>query len=155
MRMAERLYTMPPGERLGYLETIIRLARDGHSPLVRDILTTPKLIKPNPNDRWLFFRSSPGVYCTISQAANRYTLWSPWAAPIALVVRGEVPEPPTGVIEEDGTTDNGRGFLKRKSGDTLNKGDFSDRPNVHPWYNSGDEYPNKIRPTTPTQELAV
>ena len=80
-RMAERLYSMPPRDRLGYLESIIRLARDGHSPRVRDILTTPQLIRPNPQNRYLFYRGR--------------------------VVKGLVPEPPTGEVFEDGTVDGG------------------------------------------------
>ena len=60
----------------------------------------PALIRPNPNDRHLFYRGCPS-YCTISQAADRYCRRSPWNAGIAAVVRGEVPEPPTGEITED------------------------------------------------------
>lgn len=111
-RMAERLYSMPPFERLGYLDTIIRLARNGHSPLVRDILTTPQLIRPNPTHTYLFYRGRPSVYCTISQAANRYTVWSPWRSTVDRVVKGLVPEPPTGVVRKDGTVDGGRGFRR-------------------------------------------
>ena len=120
MRMAERLYTMPPGERLGYLETVIQLARGGHSPLVRDILTTPQLLKPNPDHRYLFWRKAPQSYCTITQAANRYCLWSPWAAPVFHVVTGKVPEPPTGEVFPDGSIDEvstplrGRGWNREQ-----------------------------------------
>lgn len=110
-RMAERLYSIPPALRLGYLETVIRLARDGHSPMVRDILTTPQLIRPNPKNRYLFYRGRPSVYCTIAQAANRYTVWSPWSATIDRVVRGLIPEPSTGLVSDDGTVDDaGPGF---------------------------------------------
>lgn len=118
-RMAETLYTMPPGERLGYIETIIQLARNGYSPKVRDILTTPQLIKPNPRDRYLFYRGRPQVYCTIAQAANRYTIWSPWRSSVDRVVKGFVDDPPTGEVFDDGNIDDGRGFLSsRKSVDT-------------------------------------
>lgn len=114
MRMAERLYTMPPGQRLGYLETIIQLARGGHSPLVRDILTTPQLLNPNPEKRFLFWRKAPKAYCTITQAANRYCLWSPWASPVFHVVTGKVPEPPTGEVFPDGSIDDqGTGLQSR------------------------------------------
>lgn len=121
-RMAERLYSMPPRDRLGYLESIIHLARDGHSPMVRDILTTPQLVRPNPQNRYLFYRGRPSVYCTIAQAANRYTVWSPWSSTVDRVVKGLVPEPPTGEVFEDGTVDDyGPGFKSgtpTKSGDT-------------------------------------
>jgi hypothetical protein len=114
MRMAERLYTLPPGQRLGYLETIIQLARAGHSPLVRDILTTPQLLRPDPERRNLFWRKAPKAYCTITQAANRYCLWSPWAAPVFHVVTGKVPDPPTGEVFPDGSIDDqGTGLQSR------------------------------------------
>lgn len=103
MRMAERLYSMPPFERLGYLEEIIQLARNRQCPMIKKILTMPKLIRPNPNDKHLFYRGCPS-YCTISQAADLYCRMSPWNAGVAAVVRGEVPEPPTGEITEDFAT---------------------------------------------------
>lgn len=113
MRMAERLYTMPPGQRLGYIEAIIQLARGGHAPLVRDILTTPQLLRPDPSDRFMFWRRAPKAYLTISQAANRYCLRSPWAASVDRVVTGKVPEPPTGEVFPDGTIDEGETRLQR------------------------------------------
>jgi len=116
-RLAERLYSIPPRDRLGYLESIIRLARDGHCPKVRDILTTPQLIRPNPQNRYLFYRGRPSVYCTIAQAANRYTVWSPWSSTVDRVVKGLAAEPPTGEVYEDGTVDDdGRGFKGRIAG---------------------------------------
>jgi len=96
-RMAETLYSMPPYERLGYIEEIVRMARTGRSPLLRRVLTNPAFIRPNPLDQHLFFRRCPN-YCTISQAADRYCRSSPWNAGVAEVVRGEVPEPPTGEV---------------------------------------------------------
>ncbi len=111
LRMAEKLYTSPPEERLGYIEAIIQLARNGDSPIIRDILTTPKLLKPNPEERWLFHRKQPRAYCTIAQAANRYTLGSPWCTSVDRVVKGLVPDPATGEVFEDGSSDDqGRGF---------------------------------------------
>lgn len=162
MRMAERLYTMPPGERLGYLEAIIRLARSGHAPLVRDILSTPQLLRANPEDRFLFWRRAPKAYLTITQAANRYCLWSPWAAPVHRVVRGLVPEPPTGEVLPDGTVDEGepgsqqRGWKRlpdRESVVTLYSRDQADRPSVHPWYGLGDEYADRMRRYLSSEDL--
>lgn len=111
LRMAEELYTQPPEERLGYIEKIIQLARNGVSPIIRDILTTPKLLRPNPEERWLFYRKQPRAYCTIAQAANRYTLSSPWGTSVDRVVKGLVLDPATGEVFEDGTSDDkGPGF---------------------------------------------
>ncbi|SHK68958.1 hypothetical protein SAMN05444000_1721 [Shimia gijangensis] len=98
-RMAETLYTMPPGQRLGYIEEIIQLARSGQCPRIRKILTMPALIRPDPTKKHLFYQGRKS-YCTISQAANRYCRASPWDAGIADVVRGKVPEPPTGEVDE-------------------------------------------------------
>ncbi|WP_073257439.1 hypothetical protein [Shimia gijangensis] len=97
--MAETLYTMPPGQRLGYIEEIIQLARSGQCPRIRKILTMPALIRPDPTKKHLFYQGRKS-YCTISQAANRYCRASPWDAGIADVVRGKVPEPPTGEVDE-------------------------------------------------------
>lgn len=98
--LAKNLYEMPPYERLGYIEEIIQLGRSGKYPILRRVLTMPAFIRPNPLDKHYFFRGC-SAYCTISQAADRYCRSSPWNAGVAEVVRGEVPEPPTGeVIEE-------------------------------------------------------
>ena len=99
-RMAETLYSMPPFKRLGYIEEIVQLARSGGCPRVRQILTMPKLIYPNPQEKHLFLRGDRS-YCTISQAADRYCRISPWNAEVAEVVRGEVPEPPTGEVTKE------------------------------------------------------
>jgi hypothetical protein len=101
LRMAETLYTMPPNQRLGYIEYIVQLARSGKCPRLRRILTNPDLIKPDPEKKYLFYRGLPKVYCTLSQAANRYALFSPWGTGVAEVVRGIAPEPDTGEVKED------------------------------------------------------
>ena len=100
VRMAEALYTMPPGQRLGYIEEVVQLARSGQCPQLRKILTMPILIRPDPNKKYLFYRGKTH-FCTISQAADRYCRSSPWNAGVADVVRGNVPEPPTGEIIEE------------------------------------------------------
>ena len=99
-RMAETLYSMPPAQRLGYIEEIVQLARCGDCPKVRQILTMPAMIRPNPEKMHLFFRGS-NRYSTISQAADRYCRNSPWNAGVADVVRGKVPKPPTGEVTEE------------------------------------------------------
>lgn len=98
-RMAETMYSMPPFERLGYLEWIIQLAKSGQCSQVRKILTMPAMIYPSPEEKYLFYRGCRS-FCTISQAADRYCRISPWNAGVAQVVRGEVPNPPTGEINE-------------------------------------------------------
>lgn len=95
--MAETLYSMSPYERLGHIEEVVQLARTGKYPLLRRVLTNPAFIRPNPADRHLFHRGCRN-FCTISQAADRYCRSSPWNAGVAEVVRGEVPEPPTGEV---------------------------------------------------------
>ncbi len=156
LRMSERLYTLPPEERLGYIERIIQLARNGDSPIIRDILTTPKLLKPNPEERWLFYRKRPSVYCTIAQAANRYTLSSPWRSSVDRVVKGLVPDPATGEVLKDGSSDDqGQGFQssKQKASTPLIEEENLGRPPCHPWYGLGDRYPKEPQPRTNIGEL--
>ncbi len=163
LRMSERLYTLPPEERLGYIERIIQLARNGASPIIRDILTTPKLLKPNPEERWLFYRKRPRAYCTIAQAANRYTLNSPWRSSVDRVVKGLVPDPATGEVFEDGSSDDqGQGFQssKQKASTPLIEEENLGRPPCHPWYGPyhpwyglGDRYPKEPQPRTNVEEL--
>ncbi|WP_416915638.1 MAG: hypothetical protein ACMUJJ_01020 [Roseicyclus sp.] len=97
MRLAEGLYSLPPVDRLGYLKDVVDVARSGESAKVRKILTFPDLLYPDRNEERLFWRRSPSVYCTISQAADRYCRKF-WNAGVVDVVRGLVPEPPTGEV---------------------------------------------------------
>lgn len=97
VRMAERLYSLPPVERLGYLKDVVDVARNGQSPKVRKLLTFPDLLYPDCNEKRLFWRRSPSAYCTISQATDRYCRKF-WSAGVVDVVRGLVPEPPTGEV---------------------------------------------------------
>src|SRR6056297_1816334 len=100
MRMAEDLYTRPPGRRLGYLKDAVDLARSGRCSKVRKLLTFPALLRPDPEKKGLFWRRSPAAYRTISQAADRYCRTF-WGAGDVAVVRGAVPEPPTGEVVDD------------------------------------------------------
>lgn len=97
IRMAERLYTLPSSQRLGYIRDVVNLARSGQSPEVRKVLTMPAFLSPNKERKSLFWRRSPHVYLTISQAADRYCQKF-WNAGVADVVKGVVPEPPTGEV---------------------------------------------------------
>lgn len=99
MRLAETLYSLPPSRRLGYIEGLVQIARNGEHPKLRKVLTNPHLVKPNPVEKHLFWRRSH-AYCTIAQAANRYCLSSPWGASVQDVVRGKTPDPPTGEVFE-------------------------------------------------------
>lgn len=99
-RLAETLYSLPPAERLGYMEELVQLARSGAQPKLRKIMTNPMLIYPDLQDKKLFWRGET-VYCTIAQAADRYCRQSSWQASVSKVVRGQVPEPPTGEVPLD------------------------------------------------------
>lgn len=98
-RLAETLYTKPPAERLGYIEELVQSARSGKHPRLRKIMTNPTFLYPNPKDKHLFWRGT-SAYCTIAQAADLYCRNSPWQASVTKVVRGQVPEPPTGEVHD-------------------------------------------------------
>ena len=98
-RLAETLYSLAPAERLGYIEELVQLARSGDQPKLRKIMTNPAFIRPNPQDTYLFWRGT-SAYCTIAQAADIYCRYSPWQASVTKVVRGQVPEPPTGEVHD-------------------------------------------------------
>lgn len=94
--LAEELYSLPPCERLGYIQGLIQRAREGDTWL-REVLSNHRLLKPNPiHDRHLFHRRS-AEYCTISQAAQNYCKRF-WKANVWEVVHNKVPEPPTGEV---------------------------------------------------------
>jgi len=96
MRMGERLYSLPPFERLGYLKELIDDARSGNTQL-REILSNYKLLHPDPeNESWMLPRRSR-EYSTIAQAAHLYC-WKFWGADVGDVVYNRVPEPEDGVI---------------------------------------------------------
>jgi len=99
LRMGERLYSLPPFERLGYLKDLIDDARSGNTKL-REILSNYKLLRPNPqNEKWMFPRKSR-AYSTIAQAAHGYC-WLFWEADVYDVVYNLVPEPEDGVIHSE------------------------------------------------------
>lgn len=100
IRLGEALYDLPPDRRLGFIEEKIQTARRCDHPRLRRILTNPAFIRPDPDKKRLFPRRAPGGYCTFPQAANRYCLTSPWQAGVQEVVRGDVPEPATGIVLE-------------------------------------------------------
>jgi hypothetical protein len=93
-RLAETLYTLAPGKRLGNLSDLIRHARSMPGRL-RQVLANKTLIYPDRNCRNLFYRRQPSQFITIWQACDRYC-WSFWGYCVKAVVLGLAPEPPTG-----------------------------------------------------------
>ena len=99
LRLAERLYTMPNCQRLGYLNYLVNQARSKPG-ILREVLSNRTLLRPNPaTENWKFWRGSP-EYLTIAQAANRYCLHF-WGYGVVTVVMNRCSEPPTGEIFED------------------------------------------------------
>ena len=95
-RLAEELYGLPPCERLGYIKTVVDVARDGNAKLVR-ILTNKILLKPDRSKKRLFHRECPATYFTISEAADKYCRKF-WDASVYDVVHRKAPEPETGEV---------------------------------------------------------
>lgn len=96
LRLGERLYGLPVGERLGFMQTLIEEARSGNTAL-REILSNHYLLKANWEKPYLFHRECPATYFTIAQAADRYCRKF-WRASVRAVVYGRAPEPPTGEV---------------------------------------------------------
>lgn len=94
--LAETLYELPPAYRLGFMKELIDAARSGDAKL-KSIFTNPDLLNASRNEPWLFHRRCPASYLTISQAANQYCKRF-WNSSVGPVVKGEVPEPPTGEV---------------------------------------------------------
>ena len=95
-RLGERMYSLPPTERLGFMQQLVEEARQGNTQL-RELLSNWKLRHPHPeNDSWMFPRGSR-AYSTIAQAAQAYC-WQFWKANVDDVVYCRVPEPPTGEV---------------------------------------------------------
>ncbi|WP_417255542.1 hypothetical protein [Celeribacter halophilus] len=94
----EMYYTMPPQERLGFINDLVDQARAGNTWL-REVLSNKRMLEPNPKtDRHLFYRNNPD-YSTIAQIADKFCL-RVWGAHVWKVVYNKVPEPPTGEVEE-------------------------------------------------------
>lgn len=95
-RLAERLYSMPPMERLGFISEVVETARSASGPL-RNVLTDTRLLRAKPEDKRLFYRRSPQVYRTIAQVGDIYCRTF-WGKGVATVVHGRCPEPKTGEV---------------------------------------------------------
>lgn len=97
--LAVGLYQTKPEERLGYMKQLVDSARSGDAQL-RNIFTDHKLLHPDNNERWLFYRNCPGQYKTISQAADLYCKKYMYAkGGIREVLRKDYIDPPTGEVE--------------------------------------------------------
>lgn len=88
--LADDLYSLPPGQRLGYMRELIAAAREGNTDL-RAILTDKAVMCGSS-------RYTPKGRLTIAQAADRYCR-AFWGHDVKAVVYGKAPEPPTGEIE--------------------------------------------------------
>ncbi len=151
--LAEKLYTLKPSQRLGYIEDILQIAKVQRGGLLRRVLCNKTFIYPNPNKTRLFYRQSPKSYCTFPQACNRYLMTSPHKCYLEDFLR-VVPEPSTGEVLEDETIDirigskgwaeSKRGFRKKKAGGKRTKSNkFVVDPTgqyIHPWYFQPDKF---------------
>ena len=97
LRLAEILYTLPPFERLGFMESLILMARSGEHPKLKQILTMPTLLNANRKRKSLFWRRAPVNHRTISQAANNYCKRF-WKRNVIFVVNNTDYEPYTGEV---------------------------------------------------------
>ena len=95
--MADKLYDLPPFERLGHMKALIDEARGGNSHL-RNLLSNYYLRHPNKTDHWLHARGNR-QYFTIAQAANVYC-WKYWGTNVTDVVYDRCHEPHTGEVKK-------------------------------------------------------
>lgn len=116
MRMAERLYSLPPFDRLGFLEEIVQQARSGQCPRLRKVLTMPHLLYPDRQRRGLFHRRCPDAYLTIAQVAERYCRMM-WGAGVVAVISGETQEPMTGEVDDSAKSATSPQSVRPKAAD--------------------------------------
>ena len=103
--LCEKVYTMPPGERMGYVEGVLQVALHSEGGLLRHLLSNKRYQYPRPDEKRLFFRQSPQSYKTFPQICNHYLLNSPWNCYLTDFLKGNVPQPSTGEVLSDGTID--------------------------------------------------
>jgi ribosomal protein S27AE len=99
LRLAERLYTTPPHQRLGFMKHLIDTARSGDKKL-QDILTNQYLLRDPNKEKSLYYLRRPTCYKTIAQAADAYCRKF-WGASVANVVKGIADEPEAGEVVTD------------------------------------------------------
>ena len=95
--MADRLYNLPPSERLGHMKALIDEAREGNTQL-RELLSNYRLRNPSNNEKWLYARGSR-EYMTIAQAANAYC-YRFWGTHVTNVVYDRCDEPEIGEVPQ-------------------------------------------------------
>jgi hypothetical protein len=95
MRMQERLFTMPVGQRLGYVKDLIDAARSGDTQ-TRAVLANKMLLHGNSHHLHRLMHRVPGDK-TITQCADAYCRKF-WGVGVIAVVNGDAPEPPTGEV---------------------------------------------------------
>lgn len=149
--LSEKVYRMAPNQRLGYVESVLQIARSESGGLLRFLLQNTKYQYPNPHDRGLFFMSAPKAYKTFPQLCNHYLLNSPWNCYLTDFLKG-VPDPSTGEVLSDGTVDIRQGaegwkaavvgYRKRKNKEELKrvtKGPAEDPTGryINNWYYDG------------------
>lgn len=152
--LSEKVYQMPIGERLGYVESVLQVVRSESGGLLRFLLQNQKYQYPDPKDLGLFFRSSPKAYKSFPQLCNHYLLNSPWNCYLTDFLKG-VPDPSTGEVLSDGTIDIRQGaqgwkpavagHRKRKAKGNLkrvSKGPVYDPTEryINDWYYDGKEH---------------
>jgi hypothetical protein len=148
--LCEKVYTMSPGERVGYVEDVLQMARHSEGGLLRHLLSNKKYQYPNREQTSLFFRRSPQSYKTFPQICNHYLLNSPWGCYLSDFLKGGIPEPSTGEVLADGTIDirvNAQGWkpavagYKRRNGEVkrVQKGPVVDPTGlyINHWYYDG------------------
>ena len=147
--LSHKLYTTPPMERYGYMESIIKLAREANGGLLRALLMNTEFIYPNKAKTKFFYLRLPKAYKSFPQAVNHYTLNSPHHCYSIDYIKGKSVEPPTGEVMADGTTDapeDAIGWLppmvgyKRRGVKQKRSTKFvEDKAGmyIHPWYYDG------------------
>ena len=147
--LSHKLYTMPPIERYGYVDSIIKLAKETDGGLLRALLMNRKFIYPDPDNTKFFYRRLPKAYKSFPQAVNHFTLNSPLGCYSIDYIKGKYVEPPTGEVMADGTTDAPEGALgwrrsmtgyKKRGVEQKRSTKFvEDKAGmyIHPWYYDG------------------
>lgn len=151
--LSERLYTMRPEARLGYIEEVLQYARTGACGLLTELLKNKKFQYPKTSNRRMFFRGQPRSYCSFPQACNRYLIVSPHSMYLSQFL--QMPEdhegPHTGEVYGENSVDvggDGGGWSRvyanhRQKGKALpeykTKGTLEDPTGhyIHPWYFDG------------------
>jgi hypothetical protein len=125
--LADEFYATKPNARPALLLSVIRRAKSGNAPMLRDILTARYWLYPDYSKRNLFPRGRPEAYKTIGQLTNILCLRSPWRQPVDVVVKGGIE------LDLDWVTNIEGDGLPSESEREIETGEYSpDR--IHPFY---------------------